>query len=121
MADLIAADTNSEWSGLDSGYGVYSGQKCKSDPHSCVAYPITIVDGDYVGLSMDLDSTPSTLEFFVNGVSSEVAFNITVGTYITSVGDGSSSNQNIVTMNFGQNSFNGSVPTGFTAGLGILS
>lgn len=93
------------------GYYTYNGQKYNSGAQ---AYTTTPNTGDVVGIALDLDN--GTLEFYVNGESRGEAFTSISGTYYPALGLHSSSD---LTVNFGQQDFVYTTPTGFYPGFAV--
>jgi len=89
----------------------YSGQKWNNN--SAQAYGATYTTGDVIGCALDLSA--GTLEFFKNGTSQGVAFTGLSGEFFPGVGDGSSSDSVVASVNFGQRAFAYTPPTGYKA------
>jgi len=89
------------------GWG-YAGSGTKYNNSVATAYGATILVGDTVGIALDLDNR--TLTFYKNGVSQGVAFtSLPVGLYSPAI----SVQNNTISINFGQQPFAYSIPTGY--------
>lgn len=79
------------------------------------SYGSSVSSGDIIGVALDLDN--GTLEFFKNGSSEGVAFTGISGSYVPAVSDCANIGDAEGTLNFGQNNFTYTPPSGFTAGV----
>lgn len=92
---------------LSSGWG-YSGSGFKYTGGIGVTYGAVIALGDVVGVALNLDA--KTIEFYKNGVSQGVAFtSLPAGSYCPAL----SVQNNTISINFGQQPFTYSPPSGF--------
>jgi len=85
------------------------------DSSSQGSYGSSVSSGDIVGVAFDVDA--GTIEYFLNGVSQGQAFSGLTGTWVPSVSDSANVGPAEGTLNFGQNAFSYSPPSGFTAGV----
>lgn len=90
-----------------NGWG-YGGGGFKFTAGIGVAYGTVTVAGDIVGVALNLDA--KTIEFYKNGVSQGIAYtNLPAGSYTPAI----SVQNNTISINFGQQPFAYSTPTGF--------
>ena len=90
----------------------------KIDGSTSSSYGDTYGDGDVIGVALDLDSTPTTLTFYKNGVSQGTAFsNLASGkSWVSAVADYSNAlTTTSWNANWGQRAFAYSAPSGFKA------
>jgi len=100
------------------GYGWYNdsgGTSSKYNSNASSSYSTALTVGSVCGVALDLDSTPTTLTFYRNGISQGVAYSgLTAGTYFAMISQwgGTTSTASI---NFGQRPFAFPAPAGFKA------
>lgn len=100
------------------GYGWYNdagGTSSKYNNNVSSTYSTVLTAGTVCGVALDLDSSPTTITFYRNGISQGVAYSgLTAGTYFAMISQwgGTTSTANI---NFGQRPFAYTAPTGFKA------
>ena len=96
-------------------YGTWNGELISGN-NSRAAYGSNFYAGDVIGVAVDLDNHLVT--FYRNGTSQGVAFSsLPTATYFPFVSDaGDSTYSSQETLNFGQNPFKYSVPSGYNAG-----
>jgi len=90
-----------------------SGNKGTGPSGVNVAYGSTVANGDNVGVALDMDA--GTLTFYKNGVSMGTAFTGISGTYTPGFGDSANTISTTFSVNFGQQPFAYTPPTGFVA------
>ena len=96
------------------GWGYDGAQGYKYNNASGVAYGATFTTGDVVGVAFD--ATAGSLTFYKNGSSQGVAYSgLAAGTYFPAVGDGGSGTTLSFAVNFGQQPFVYTPPTGYVA------
>ena len=94
-----------------NGYSYYGFNGQKYNNNAGVAYGATVADNDVVGVAFDV--TAGTLTFYKNNVSQGVAFSsLAAGTWFLGV---SCYNTATASINFGQQPFTYTPPTGFLA------
>ena len=93
-----------------TGYGYYANNGNKYNNGAASAYGATYTSTDVIGIAFDADA--GTLTFYKNNVSQGTAFSgLTGTTYFAAVGNGGSG----AYINFGQQGFTYTPPTGFNA------
>jgi hypothetical protein len=96
------------------GWGYDGAQGYKYNSASGVAYGATFTTGDVVGVAFD--ATAGSLTFYKNGSSQGVAYSsLAAGTYFPAIGDGASGSTVAMAINFGQQPFVYSLPSGYVA------
>lgn len=117
---LVTSGTNA-YPGVDAaGYGVYAFDGSKFSNGVKIGTDEAKWDstGDVVGVALDMDA--GTLTFYVNGVTTGVAFTGLSGTLFAMFGGGAGSYSS-ATANFGATAFSYTPPTGFYAGFGVVT
>jgi hypothetical protein len=101
------------WVGFASdGYGYYTaGTKWTSN--SGVSYGASYTTGDVIGVALDLDA--GTLTFYKNNVSQGTAFTGLSGNFVPAVAVTTNAGANSCDVNFGQQGFKYTPPTGYKA------
>lgn len=96
-----------------TGYAYYgtNGQKYNNDIGS--SYGASFTSGDLIGVALDLDA--GTLTFYKNNTSQGTAFTGISGTFSPAYSDGGTSGDTTVSINFGQQPFTYTPPTGYKA------
>jgi hypothetical protein len=113
VADQAAAATNRSWSSANGWYYYNAAQKYNNN--TGVSYGASYVAGDVIGITYDAGT--GSLSFYKNNVSQGVAYNTGLSgkSIIPAVGNGTSSNGQAYSCNFGQQPFVYTPPTGFVA------
>jgi hypothetical protein len=104
---------SNNWVGFASdGYGYYTaGTKWTSN--SGVSYGASYTTGDVIGVALDLDA--GTLIFYKNNVSQGTAFTGLSGNFVPAVSVTTNAGANSCDVNFGQQGFKYTPPTGYKA------
>jgi hypothetical protein len=106
------ASVQNQLAGINGGY-CYSGVNGQKYSNSIsAAYGATYTSGDIIGVALDMDA--GTLTFYKNNVSQGIAYSSLTGTYFAAVGSDSASTTT-GSINFGQQPFSFSPPSGYTA------
>lgn len=92
-------------------YWAYNGYKYNNGTGT--AYGATYVNGDVIGVALDLDG--GTLTFYKNGVSQGTAFTGLSGTFMPNLQNAGGGASYTATINFGQQPFAYTPPSGFVA------
>ena len=117
---LVTSGTNA-YPGVDAnGYGLYAADGSKYSNGTAVGTNEANWDstGDVVGVALNMDA--GTLTFYVNGVTTGVAFTGLSGTFFAMFGGGAGSYSS-ATANFGATAFSYTPPPGFYAGFGVVT
>ena len=117
---LVTSGTNA-YPGVDAnGYGLYAADGGKFSNGTAVGTNEAKWDstGEVVGVALNMDA--GTLTFYVNGVTTGVAFTGLSGTFFAMFGGGAGSYSS-ATANFGATAFSYTPPTGFYAGFGVVT
>jgi hypothetical protein len=108
VSNVTGADTSSYCGFGATQYGYESGAKHNNNAN--VAYGATFTNNDLIGVAFDADA--GSITFYKNGVSQGVAFSsIPAGTYVFGV----SANNSTGSINFGQQPFVYTPPSGYLA------
>lgn len=94
-----------------NSYGYYNGSGFKYNSSTSSAYGATYTVNDVIGVALDLIA--GTLTFYINNVSQGVAFSGLSGSFVPAISDGTGGAGSVFTVNFGQQPFAYTPPTGF--------
>ena len=112
---LSASDQSVYYPGYSPNGYVYYTNGQKGNNNSYVSYGASFTAGDVLGIAFDAGA--GTLTFYKNGTSQGTAYTGLTGTFLPAFGNDSSNSANItnLTVNFGQQPFAYTPPTGYVA------
>tara|TARA_R100001126_G_scaffold77201_1_gene45949 strand:- start:1119 stop:3515 length:2397 start_codon:yes stop_codon:yes gene_type:complete len=99
--------------GVTSSSFSYQNNGTKYNNNTNTSYGASYTTNDVIGTKLDLDN--GTIEFLKNNSSQGTAFTGLTGGFTPAFGDGSSAGTHSISVNFGQQGFTYSIPTGYKA------
>jgi SPRY domain len=111
---VLSSEILTNWVGNTStsySYNQSTGKKYNNG--TGVTYGASYTNGDVIGVALDLDS--GTITFYKNNTSQGTAYTGLSGTFAPAISDSTSSYSSTFTVNFGQQGFTYTPPTGYVA------